>query len=348
MFVSGAEENHPSDTRVQAQTIWAADYFGMQSYSLLTAYAHFALQQRLENLHQLDREADRLIALGDPPNWAARERLSMIQWDEASQVCMMIEELAALTTAVDAWRRDRADIAETYLGWQGDIAATIADPRWHDAAFWLGLVGYPGHNNLRDLGMSDSEATAYAGAVDATMARVITGVEWARAFFTDDMRRVYARFKHGFSLVNPLSTPVAIDVQLAPAAAQRILGGSLLVLDRARRGPIRVLAMRCSGYDLSSIGLTASLVAGTASFLAGSMVEGGRSDVRRGMVLTTEDLVPLPEPVQRAAEVYAGVERGAGSYRMHRQDEVIRLQRELQASAERYRTPPLPLPAPMR
>lgn len=116
--------------RVRLETEWGSEYLGLQSYSLLTAYAQFALPQRLQGLLGMGREAEVIAARAEPPTFTDRERLHMIQWLAVSQVCMMIEELAALATAVAVWRDTGADIAETYLQWRGNITPTISSAEW--------------------------------------------------------------------------------------------------------------------------------------------------------------------------------------------------------------------------
>ncbi|MEX0629684.1 MAG: hypothetical protein WEE67_04505 [Chloroflexota bacterium] len=344
IYVAGADLNHPDNELIHAETELGMDYLGVQSYSLLTGYVAFALPQRLKSLIQLGHEADGLAArFGPTPGWDARERLEMIQWVAASQVCMMIEELAALTTAIAAWRSRHVDIATTYLRWQGDITETIRDVAWNRREFWADLVAYPGHAQLPAIGMTAEEVKAFRPLVDGTLELAQLGVEWARTFFTEEMRRVYVRFKHGFSLVSPLTAPVAIDLHLTPKAAMATFGGSLCVLDQTRRrDPVRLLAMRCTAYDFSGIQQAAVMIAGTAGFVAGSLVMEARSLVRRGILLATAELRPLNSAQRRAHEVYVGAERGAGRYRFHEQDHVIRLQRDLEGGAEKYRDIPLP------
>lgn len=330
--------------RVRLETEWGSEYLGLQSYSLLTAYAQFALPQRLQGLLGMGREAEVIAARGEPPTFTDRERLHMIQWLAASQVCMMIEELAALATAVAVWRDTGADIAETYLEWRGNITTTICSAEWERREYWAALVGYPGHAALGNLGLTEQEARVFTPLVDETLDLVLLGLRWAREFFTDDVRRVYARFKHGFSLVSPLSTPVALDTELADKASSALLQGSLLVLDRDRRGPTRLLAMRCTGYDLGGVLQAATLVAGTVKFLAMSLVVAARSPLHRGIALATRKIEPLTEMQQRAHAVYYSGPETTALYRMNLQDDVVRLQRDLTSYADRHDQFPFPLP----
>ncbi|MBA2633952.1 MAG: hypothetical protein H0U86_13305 [Chloroflexi bacterium] len=345
IYVMHTDPNAAEDAqRVQLETEWAFDYLGVQSYSLLTAYAWFALPQRLQSLLELGRQADRVAARGDPPAPAAAEQLQMIHWLAASQACMMIEEMAALVSAVASWRANGADIADSYLGWRGNITETINSEDWDKPEYWAGLVAYPGHESLQDLGMSAHEASALTPLVDQTLDSAIRGVRWARAFFTDEMRRVYTRFKHGFSLLSALSTPIAMDTELAPAAGRVTLRGSLLVLDREGRGPRRLLAMRCTGYDLGGMLQAATEIAGTAKFLAASLVVEARSPKHRGIMLATREPMPLSDVAQRALLVYFSGKDGEGLYRMNMHDDVVRLQRDLTDYADMHADYPFPLP----
>lgn len=192
--------------------------------------------------------------------------------------------------------------------------------------------------------MTEQEARVFTPLVDETLDLVLLGLRWAREFFTDDVRRLYARFKHGFSLVSPLSTPVALDTELADKASSALLQGSLLVLDRDRRGPTRLLAMRCTGYDLGGVLQAATLVAGTVKFLAMSLVVAARSPLHRGIALATRKIEPLTEMQQRAHAVYYAGPETTALYRMNLQDDVVRLQRDLTSYADRHDQFPFPLP----
>lgn len=143
-----------------------------------------------------------------------------------------------------------------------------------------------------------------------------TGVEQARAFFTEEMRRVYARYKHGFSLLSPLSSPIFLDVELSTRVAQRRLLESVVIMDAGRRGPISLLAMRSTGYDIGGVMQAGAMIAGLNGFLASSLVSEARSVVHRSIALGTYETIgerarPLPKTrADRASEVRGINSRG--------------------------------------
>lgn len=162
MFVGTGE-----DDGVRLQTEWGGRYLGVQSHSLATAYCHFALPQRLASILELGRQVER-VAGQQPFTWAERERIHLVHWLAVSQVCMLIEEFAALSTAIRRWRVSGADIATTYHDWRGDITEVISKDKLGTTDDWAFLVRYPGHAALRGLGMTAQEADAFSKAVDAT------------------------------------------------------------------------------------------------------------------------------------------------------------------------------------
>lgn len=333
----GTDENE----ELRLQNAWAATYLGPQSYSLLSGYTFFALPQRLASLLDLGAQVDRLSSTV-PFTWTERERIHMLHWLAVSQVCMLVEEFAALISAVRAWRNARKDVATTYLGWRDDPTAVLDDPIVGTREDWEYLSNYAGHDRLRDLGLTEAEASSFASALDVSLMLITEGVTWARAFFTDEIRRIYARFKHGFSLLSPLSTPIHLDVELTDHAARHMMLESIFIMDYQRRRQPQLLAMRSTAYDFSGALQTAARVAGLNSFLATTLVAEARSPEHRAIALGTVEemggpIKPLPDIVQIALMKYTGVDPTTAKYFIDPPATIRRLQSELFTSADQRR-----------
>jgi hypothetical protein len=212
----------------------AIDKIGRDGYSVLRTKAFRAVAGQRSGIEVVLAPLERAIARRDTfaagtLDWAqAAEVCELLgnetHWHAINRVGQAVESLCALIAAMEAYRSGAApaEVSRQLIRHDLNLQPMLRGKRQRKLAFWEQLGARPQLGDLTSAGLSQAEAKALLAAARGWAGQMLRDFQKLSRFYTNALHQIYAKYRHGYTLVSPGLSPLYFEEELAPAVQQSI------------------------------------------------------------------------------------------------------------------------------
>lgn len=160
-------------------------------------------------------------------------------WHSIHRVGQAVESLCALIDALDRYRAGStaAEVSRRLVRHDLDLQRVLQSKKARKLGYWETLGGRPTREALAKAGMTEAESRDLLAESRTWAGKMLRRFKLISDFYTSPLHQVYAKYRHGYTIVNPTFSPlnVMLDGRNAREVEAAIEGG-LVVMHEAADG----------------------------------------------------------------------------------------------------------------